>query len=302
MLTLTKKIHFKILKSPAIWIAIGFVAFFLAFYPGAITGTYGGGQLSDVYVDSYRQADILIKSQTAAAIIITGLVIFISGIFLESFIKINNSSINKIVYLSPMPKYKFFLATLLPIFLYSTLFLIFSFCLLLIYDAAGLIAGSTVTVDTFNTGSEVLYANEKNIILWENVQWGYLIYAFILTIALVIVISLTITTFVKSSLAYSTIIWGYVFLIFFFGGASVPLPVIRDYSEIILVEEPLPVFTYISYCIPNTYTNFLFIDAFTGTAGLDQQILLLNTIMPIVFIIFFLILINGKKLVKKYIL
>ncbi len=301
MITLNKIVHIKILKSPLIWISVVFVSLFLAFFPGSISGVFGtiepGGELPN-----FRNSDILIKTQISGSIIITGLIMVIIGSFTESYIKINNSLFSRNLYLSRTPKYKYYFSSIFPIFTYSILYLIFSFGLLFLYDYLGLISGMGVTENTapIFKSSDFLEQKEKNIINWSNVQWSYLVYSFFLSISIAIALSLLVTTISKSSTTYISIIWGYVFLIFFFGGSSVPLPIIRDYGGDIVAEEPFSAFVYISYLIPNVYTNFLFIDALTNRVDINDVESLINFLVPLVILILlFVFIIFYRKVFKK---
>ncbi len=267
MISLLKIVHLKILKSPALWISIIFITFFLAFSPKAL-GTSAGNPL----------ASIEISIQVAAAIIITGLLITVMTSFGESFVKIKNSLIYQNTQLNNKPKYQFYFATILPVVMFSTFVFILSMSLLSIYDSIGLIG------------------QERNIIEWSRVQFGYLFLSLISTILLGITLSLLFSSIAKSDNTYTALVWGYLFLVFFFGGSSVPIFLIRG-------NDPLEVFMYLSMCIPNTYSNFLFINAMVNDIefikGDIDITFILDIIMPFILSVVFIgirqIIVKRKK-------
>lgn len=247
MLSLLKISHKKIITSPSLWISIIFIAFFLGFAPSAIGGSV------DTSLPGYNNISINVSS----AIIITGLLITVITTFGESFVKIKSSLIYKNIQLNNKPKYQFYVSTITPIIVYSTLVFIFSMAFVAIFDSLGLLGV------------------EKNIIDWSRIQWGYLFISLVTTISLGISISILLATLSKNLNTYTSLVWAYLFLVFFFGGSSVPIFLIRG-------DQALDAFKYISFMIPNTYTNFLFVDSMVGSANLGNALSILDIFLPIV--------------------
>ncbi len=262
MISLLKITHKKILKSPSLWISLIFIVFFLAFAPKALGSASGSIQAANS-----------LSLQVASAIIITGLLITVMTSFGESFVKIKNSLIFQNIQLNNKPKYQFYLATILPVVVFSVLIFIVSLSLLSIFDLLSLIG------------------QEKNIIDWSNIQFGYVVLSLITTVSLGITLSLLFSAIAKSDNTYTALVWGYLFLIFFFGGSSVPIFLIRG-------DDPLKVFMYLSMCIPNSYSNFLFINAMTGQiefiSGNIDVTYILDIVIPIVLTI---VLISVRQLI-----
>lgn len=229
MLSLLRITHIKILKSPSLWISLIFVIFFLAFSPKALGSASPNPFASNI-----------ISIQVSGAIIVTGLLITVMTSFGESYVKIKNSLIYQNTKLNNKPAYQFYIATIIPVIVFSIAIFIISMSLLVAFDSLGLI-GIT-----------------KNIIDWSNIQFGYLLISMLSTVLLGITISLLFATISKTDNTYTALVWGYLFLIFFFGGSSVPIFLIRG-------DDPLKAFMYLSMLIPNTFSNFLFINSMTGS-------------------------------------
>lgn len=263
MFYLWKTITKKILVSPALIIALVFTIFFLSFMPGSFvapaTTPIPGTSISD--------ADILLKTQIVASIIITGFLIVVMTSFYEAYIKLRRSLIYTTSILNSKPKWQFYFATFLPIFLLAIIFFAISIIFTLILDSIGIIGGS-------------VFDNPKNIISWTTINWSILLIALVWTAFLGIAIALFISELVKNFNLFISLIWGYLFLVFFFGGSSVPIFLIRG-------DSALEAFTFISYAIPSVWANFLFISAFSGEFNFQDTIQLLNFLIPIIGIVIF---------------
>ncbi len=266
MIALIRITHLKILKSIALWISLIFVLFFLAFSPKAI-----GGAFNPVEAD-------IVSLKVASAVIVTGLLITVMTSFGESFVKIKGSLIYQNTKLNNKPKYQFYFATILPVVVYSTIIFIISMSSLAIYDAIGLIG------------------TEKNIIDWGNVQYLFLIISLITTVGLGVSLSLLFSTIAKNDGTYTAMVWGYLFLAFFFGGSSVPIFLIRG-------EESLTAFKFLAMAVPSSFSNFLFVHSMTGIVSFDttDQLIehVLDITIPIGVIALVLIVNKILILVKK---
>ncbi len=251
MLSLLKINHLKILKSPSIWISLIFVVFFMAFSPKAMSSTAAPSVSESISIS------------VASAIVITGLLITVITTFGESFVKIKGSLIYQNIQLNNKPRYQFFVATIIPVIVYSTIMFILSMVIMIIFDSAGL-----------------LNAN-KSIIDWANVQYLYLILSLVTTITLGVSISLLISTLSKTDNTYTALTWAYIFLVFFFGGSSVPIFLIRGDSN-------LDAFMYLSFIIPNSFSNFLFVDSMVGNVGPGEYTYYLDVFLPMVLSMIFI--------------
>ncbi len=239
MLALLRIIHIKILKSPALWISLVFVGFFLAFSPKAIGSSAMPGEENSLSI------------QIASAIIITGLLMTVMTSFGESFVKIKGSLLFQNIELNNKPKYQFYVATITPVVVYSLAMLITSMAMLAIFDSLGLIGATS------------------NIIKWNEIQYLYLLISIISTVFLGITVALLFSSLSKTDNTYTALVWAYLFLVFFFGGSSVPIFLIRG-------EDPLAAFTYLSMCIPNTFSNFLFVNSMDGNITFSTNIEVVN--------------------------
>lgn len=260
MIALIRITHIKILKSPSLWISLVFVAFFLAFSPKAISSA------------SINPNEV--ATQISAAIIITGLLMVVMTTFGESFVKIKSSLIYQNVELNNKPRFQFYIATILPVVVFSISMFITSMLLLVIFDAIGLI-GTT-----------------SNIINWSNVNYLYLLISIITTVTLGISIALLFATLSKTENVYTALVWAYLFLVFFFGGSSVPIFLIRG-------DDPLKVFKFLSMLIPNTYSNFLFVNSMSGSMTFSSGFnatYFLDIVMPMVLSASFILI---RQLVLK---
>lgn len=260
MIALIRITHIKILKSPSLWISLVFVAFFLAFSPKAISSA------------SINPNEV--ATQISAAIIITGLLMVVMTTFGESFVKIKSSLIYQNVELNNKPRFQFYIATILPVVVFSISMLITSMLLLVIFDAIGLI-GTT-----------------SNIINWSNVNYLYLLISIITTVTLGISIALLFAALSKTENVYTALVWAYLFLVFFFGGSSVPIFLIRG-------DDPLKVFKFLSMLIPNTYSNFLFVNSMSGSMTFSSGFNItyfLDIVMPIALSASFILI---RQLVLK---
>ncbi len=257
MISLLKISHLKILKSPALWISLIFIIFFMAFSPKAISASVLDRPAVPGF-DPVTEANIM-AVQIASAIMITGLLITVITSFGESFVKIKGSLIYQNVQLNNKPKYQFYLATILPVVTFSIIVFFTSIILLVIFDSVGIIGQSSNVVD------------------WGNIQYLYLIISLILTVTLGISIALLLATLSKTENTYTALVWAYLFLVFFFGGSSVPLFLIRG-------DEPLAAFTYLSMAVPSTFTNFMFINSMTNNIDFasGEIVYILDITMPIV--------------------
>ncbi len=251
----------KVSLSVSLWIPLIFIVFFISFAPSALS--------SAAQNPMDPTAEAITSIQVSGAIIITGVLLTVVTVFGETYVKVKNSLIFTNMELGTKPKYQFYLATILPVVIYTTGILLLSMCLLAAFDAFGLL-GST-----------------KNIIEWANIQWGYFVLSITTTITLGISISLFIASFVKDT-TYTSLTWAYLFLVFFFGGSSVPLFLIRGTNSIAALK-------YISFGIPNVYSNFLFINAMSGTVEASNIEGLLDIIMPIALTTAF---IGGRYLIR----
>ena len=81
----------------------------------------------------------MIAIQVAFAIAITGLLITVVTTFGRSYVKVQNSLIYVNVNLSSKPKYQFYLATVIPVALFSILVFMLSIIFIVILDAVGFI-------------------------------------------------------------------------------------------------------------------------------------------------------------------
>ncbi len=274
MISLLKISNTKIIKSSSLWISIVFILFFLAFAPNAF-----GNVALDSGVPNAEQNSALLSTQVVGAIVITGLLLTVITTLGESFVKIKSSLIYKNMKLNNKPKYQFYISTVLPVILFSTLVFSFSMIIVAIFDSIGLLGYTS------------------NIIDWNNIQYGYLLLSIITTITLCISISLLISSVSKTINIYTALTWAYLFLIFFFGGSSVPIFLIRG-------EGSLEVFMYLSFFIPNTFSNFLFINSMAGkvdfavTDTLQKVTMYLDVIAPIVLSALFIGI--RYPLVKKF--
>ena len=252
MISLFKTNIFKILKSFSFWGNIIFILFFIGFAPGS----FANSAMKDPKrtVEDANQ----IAVQVACAIAITGLLISVVTILGRSYVKVQNSLIYINSSLSSKPKYQFYLATLTPVALFSALVFMLSMIFMVIFDSFGLI-GYT-----------------KNAINWKTIQYGYVILALFFSILLGIAFALLVSSFIKKENAYTAITWTYLFLIFFFGGSSVPIFLVRG-------DRSLEAFKYISFFIPNIYTNFLFVNGMTDKITFKEYTDILDLVMPIVF-------------------
>jgi len=246
MVSLLKTNIIKIIKSFSFWGNIGFILFFIGFAPNSFAKS-----------PTTRGVDnTLIAIQVAFAIAITGLLITVVTTFGRSYVKVQNSLIYVNVNLSSKPRYQFYLATVIPVALFSILVFMLSIIFIVILDSVSLIG------------------TRKNVIDWNNIQYGYVFLSLIFSIVLGISLALLAATFVKKENAYTAIIWLYLFLIFFFGGSSVPIFIIRGPTS-------SDVFRYISFFIPNIYTNFLFINAITDQINFKVYTDILDLVMPL---------------------
>ncbi len=273
MVSLIKITHLKILKSPALWISLVFIIFFMAFAPKAI-----GGAFIDPDIPATPEAIVAantISIQVASAIIVTGLLITVMTSFGESFVKIKSSLIYQNTQLNNKPKFQFYFATILPVVVYSTIVFIISIASLAIFDAFELIGAS------------------KNVVDWANIQYLYLITSLITTVGLGIALSILFASLAKTDGTYTAFVWGYLFLVFFFGGSSVPIFLIRG-------DGSLAAFMYLSMAIPSSFSNFLFVNSMVGTVEFTNSdefdvIMLLDIIVPIITI--FVVIVINKLLI-----
>ncbi len=258
MISLLKISHLKILKSPALWISLIFIIFFMAFSPKAISASVLDRPAIEGVFDPIEEANKM-AVQISSAIMITGLLITVITSFGESFVKIKGSLIYQNVQLNNKPKYQFYLATILPVVTYSILVFVTSLILLVTFDFVGII-GQT-----------------SNIVDWANIQYLYLIISLVLTVTLGISIALLLATISKTENTYTALVWAYLFLVFFFGGSSVPLFLIRG-------DDPLAAFTYLSMAVPSTFSNFMFINSMTNNIDFSsgELVYILDIVMPIV--------------------
>ena len=257
MFYLWKTITKKILVSPSLIIALVFTIFFLSFMPGSFVDPNNSIPGSPI-----SAGDILLKTQIVASVIITGFLIVIMTSFYEAYIKLRRSLIYTTSILNGKPKWQFYFATFLPIFFLAIIFFVISIIFVLILDSTGVIAGS-------------VFGNQKNIINWKETNWAILIVALIWTAFLGIAIALFVSELVKNFNLFISLIWGYLFLVFFFGGSSVPIFLIRG-------DLALEAFTYVSYAIPSVWDNFLFISDFSATFSFQDTIELLNFLIPLI--------------------
>lgn len=228
----------------------------MAFAPAAFSGT-----VDEAIPGSVKLANDL-AIQVTSAIIITGLLITVVTSFGESFVKIKGSLIYQNIELSNKPKAQFYVATIIPVIVYSTITFILSIIFMVAFDSLGLLGLSSGIVD------------------WSNIQYGYLLLSLVTTITLGISISLLISSVSKNENTYTALTWAYLFLIFFFGGSSVPIFLIRG-------EGSLAAFTYLSFVIPNTFSNFLFVNSMVGQVTTSDIIDILDIVMPIALSIVF---------------
>lgn len=274
MFYLWKTITKKILLSPPLIIALVFTIFFLSFMPGSFVDPNAPFPSSSI-----TAADILLKTQIVASIIITGFLIVVMTSFYEAYIKLRRSLIYTTSILNSKPKWQFYFATFLPIFFLAIIFFTISILFALILDSIGVIAGS-------------VFGNQKNIIDWKNINWGILFIALVWSAFLGIVIALFVSELVKNFNLFISLVWGYLFLVFFFGGSSVPIFLIRG-------DFAFEAFTIISYVVPSVWANFLFISAFSGTFNFQDTIELLNFLIPLASIIGFLAIALGINYLRK---
>lgn len=246
----------------------------MAFAPNAFSSS-----AIDNGAPNAEQNSILLSVQVVGAIVITGLLLTVISTFGESFVKIKSSLIYKNIKLNNKPKYQFYVSTILPVILFSTLVFTLSIIIVIIFDFVGLLG------------------YKSNIIDWTNVQYGYLLLSIITTITLGISIALLISSISKTMNVYTALTWAYLFLIFFFGGSSVPIFLIRG-------DDPLEAFMYLSFVVPNTFSNFLFINSMSGqvdfgvTDTLKKVVMYLDVIMPIFISILFIGI--RYPLIKKF--
>ncbi len=266
MISLLRTNLLNLLKSSGFWISIIFITFFLSFAPSA----FGSTITADDNINGWKELSKTLSSEVVSAIIITGLLITVITTFGDSYVKIKNSLIYQNTLLNSKPKYQFYVATIIPVIFYTSLTFGYSLILSTIFD------------------SFKLLNSNGSVIKWGNIQIGWLLWSIVWTIILGISIALMISTFTKNLSIYTSITWAYLFLILFFGGASVPIFLIRG-------GNALNAFMYISFAIPNTFSNFLFVNAFNGSieySALD----ILDIVMPVVISIAFIVvkIIFGK--------
>ncbi len=254
----------RILKSAGLWISIIFITFFLAFAPRSF------GLSVNPSIPNASAESIKISLQVSAAIIVTGLLVAVITMFGESYVKIKGSLIYENTLLNNKPKYEFYISTILPIVIYTLLVMSYSLILVSIFDAFEILNDYGSVID------------------WGNINYGWLLWSITWTIILGISISLLISTFTKNINVYISITWAYLFLIFFFGGSSVPIFLIRG-------DDPLAAFMWLSFFIPNSFSNFLFVNSFSNTITYDV-LDILDIVLPVVLSIIF---IGIKVLIKK---
>ncbi len=267
MLSLLRISHIKILKSPSLWISLVFIIFFMAFAPGAFSKTI------DTSIPDYELSANAISLKVASAIIITGLLITVVTSFGESFVKIKESLIYQNILLSNKPKYQFYIATIVPVFVYSMLVFGISILFLILFDNFGLLSLN------------------PNVINWSQIQVGFLVLALISTVFLGVSISLLFSAIAKTENTYTALTWAYLFLVFFFGGSSVPIFLIRG-------GDALEAFMYISFLVPNTFSNFLFVNSIVGEVNFDEIVDILDVAVPLVLPLLLLFL-RQVILLKK---
>ncbi len=267
MVSLIKITHQKILKSPALWISLVFIIFFLAFSPKAIGGSFANSPSPDANFIAN-----IVSIKIASAIVITGLLITVMTSFGESFVKIKSSLIYQNTKLNNKPQYQFYFATILPVVVYSTIVFVVSMGSLAMFDAFGLLG------------------TDKNIIQWKDIQYHYLLISLITTVGLGVSLSLLFSTVSKTDGTYTALVWGYLFLVFFFGGSSVPIFLIRG-------DDSLAAFMYLSMSIPSTFSNFLFVNAMVGEVEFVKGDIDITYILDIVIpVIIIAIVIGTNKL------
>lgn len=201
-----------------------------------------------------------------------------------TFSAIKNSSIMNGILTSSVSKKKFILASLMAAGIMMLVIGAILVCCFVLFVGVKQIRG-------FDNIGVMLGGDPSNKIspgeVLKGVDWGMIVVG----IFLAGISSTSIAFFIGSVLVNPihtvTASWIYAIALFFFGGASAPISLIRGLSDI-EGSEILAIFKYLGYFMPNSFTNFLLADAASGSnipliALIPKTDIIVNTLSPVAY-------------------
>ena len=261
MKTYLKTFYSKTFKSLSIWGSIFFVAVALAIFP-----------------KSYS-FDPTVAIEVMGAIISTGLVMAIVLGYGGTLSTIKSTNLSDTFKITGVKKIEMMLLSLIPAFTIFFAYVGLSISLIAIYEAMGQLPLNELVNAPVVPGMPTGNAN-----FWSATNWLAVISSLFVSFGISLSISIMIALWTKSDKTYNNISYSYVLAVFLFGGATMPITLLRpamDKYPVVGDGEELKAFIYIGRMIPSSYGNFMVADAI-GTSrnayDLSQQNVLFDLI------------------------